>query len=102
MNKQIKIGEIGIDAGLVWIGDPCYILHKTENEQPKSIGKNWSDFCDILKKGKQLETGFLQFCYDKGHAGLGVCASTGWGDGCYDVMAEIKDNRIKSISIKFF
>ena len=21
------IGEIGVDAGLCWLGDPCYILH---------------------------------------------------------------------------
>jgi hypothetical protein len=21
----IEIGKIGIDAGLVWIGDPCYL-----------------------------------------------------------------------------
>ncbi len=28
--KWEKIGQIGVDAGLCWIGDPCYILHKEE------------------------------------------------------------------------
>jgi hypothetical protein len=41
-----QIGEIGVDAGLCWIGDPCYILHK--EHPPKAIGTSWDEFCDIL------------------------------------------------------
>jgi hypothetical protein len=40
------IGEIGVDAGLCWIGDPCYILHT--DQPPKAIGKtgtNSATFC---------------------------------------------------------
>ena len=40
------IGTIGVDAGIVWIGDPCYIMHK-EEETPSTIGKNWGEFCDL-------------------------------------------------------
>lgn len=32
-----------------------------------------------------------QLNYNMGHAGAGVCFSSGWGDGCYDVIAEIVD-----------
>ena len=95
MKKQI--GTIGVDAGMCWIGDPCYILHK---EKPfKDIGKDWLDFCNKL--GEDYPTK-KQFNFDKGHAGLGVCVSTGYGDGEYPVYAEIEDNRIKSVTVKFF
>jgi len=99
MVKLVKVGEIGVDAGLCWIGDPCYILHA--EKLPASLGKDWSEFCDKLK---DLHT---QFKYDMGHDGLGVCVSTGLGDGTYDVMAEIVNDpdfgrRVKSIKIDFF
>jgi len=74
------IGTIGVDAGIVWIGDPCYILHK-EEKTPSTIGKNWSEFCDLL--GDDYHTSFN---YEMGHEGLGVCTSTKYGDGSYNVI----------------
>jgi hypothetical protein len=106
-NKWHKIGEIGVDAGLVWIGDPCYILHKTKKEQPKDIGKSWREFIDKLMPNEKPKV-FQQFNYDLGHPGLGICFTSGWGDGIYDVEAkyyvgdEDKDHkRIAEIRIKF-
>lgn len=32
-------GHFAVDAGIVWIGDPCYILHS--KDQYRSIGKTW-------------------------------------------------------------
>ena len=103
MAKKIKIGEISIDSGLVWIGDPCYILHKNQDEQPQDIGRTWEEFCQKLKGMNHAK----QFEHFKGFSGLGVVASTGLGDGVYDVMAEIVDDptwghRVKSLSVKFF
>jgi hypothetical protein len=79
-NRLKRIGEIGVDAGLCWIGDPCYVLHA--QPQPKAIGNDWIEFCDILDKDGQYPTA-KQFAYDLGHPGLGVCFSTGYGDGTY-------------------
>ena len=105
-----KIGEIGVDAGLCWIGDPCYILHKhpeakdEHDRPPKDIGEDWSDFCDRLGNDREPNKK-KQFNYDGGHAGLGVCVPTGWGDGTYDVMAEYgtgeDEGRIKRIVVEF-
>ena len=90
-----RIGEIGVDAGLCWLGDPCYILH--QETPPKDIGKNWEDFCDRI-----IDENIKQFNYNMGHAGLGVCVSTGYGDGCYPVLAKFnKEGRIAEVKITF-
>jgi len=92
MGKEItkKIGEIGVDAGLCWIGDPSYVLHR--EQPPKAIGKNWGEFCDLVNHDK----GFTSF-----GDGFGVCVSTGYGDGIYLVYATIKDGRIMKVWIDF-
>lgn len=92
------IGEIGVDAGLCWIGDPCYILHK--EKPPEAIGKSWDEFCDILRDGDYPVR--KQFNYDLGHPGLGVLVSSGYGDGVYPVYAEFNDEgRIAKVWVEF-
>lgn len=92
-----KIGEIGVDAGICWIGDPCYVFHK-EDDLPKELGKSWEEFCDnIVKMGTHQ-----QFNFDMGHSGLGVLVHTGYGDGCYPVYANIRDGRVMSVTVEFF
>ncbi len=55
------IGHFSVDAGLCWIGDPCYILHKDKNAEkkhdqpPKDIGKDWGDFCDKLHSERGID-----------------------------------------------
>jgi len=90
-----EVGVIGVDAGLCWIGDPCYILH--QKNTPKSIGNNWSEFCDLLP-----DHGIKQFNCDLGHAGLGVVVGTGWGDGVYPVFVrKDKYGRVMEVRVLF-
>ena len=93
-------GVIGVDAGLCWVGDPCYILHREgEEDTPKSIGRNWMEFCDSL--GRDYPT-VKQFHYDRGHPGLGVCVSTGYGDGGYPVeVRRTAEGRIAEVRVVF-
>lgn len=84
------IGKFGVDAGLVWIGDPCYILHKEGDQKPQDIGEDWDDFCKILDD---------KVYYD--FNSLGVVASTGYGDGIYPVYARFMDGRIMELKINF-
>jgi hypothetical protein len=93
-----EVGVVGVDAGLCWIGDPCYVLHR-EGDNPESLGKNWDEFCHNLGDRHPTQK---QFHYDMGHAGLGVCISTGWGDGTYPVEVKYKDGRIKEVRVRFF
>jgi hypothetical protein len=80
------VGHFGVDAGLCWIGDPCYILHKEDDELPESVGKDWGEFCGTL--GDNYPT-MKSYGYQLGHEGLGICVSTGMGDGTYPVYALI-------------
>jgi hypothetical protein len=99
MSKRKLIGHIGVDAGLCWIGDPCYILH--QDEQPKAIGTDWGDFVSQLY-GDSHGFGGKQFNYDLGHPGLGVVVPTGYGDGYYPVYAELNsEGRVASVTVLF-
>jgi len=96
-NKETRklVGRIGVDAGLCWIGDPCYVFDP-QNPRPKAFGESWDDFCDALNDQT------TKFNYDMGHEGLGVCVSTGYGDGTYPVYVDIEDGRVKSVTVEFF
>ncbi len=112
-----QVGTIGVDAGLCWVGDPCYIMHKEVKETseatkydsdklPDELGKDWGDFCNILsKKEDELPKGMrhgVQYNYDMGHPGLGVVVSTGYGDGEYPVyIRRNSDGRVCEVRVIF-
>lgn len=93
-----------MDAGICWIGDPCYILHKdksaplddSDSFPAGELGENWSQFCDKLG-----DAVVKQFNYRAGHPGLGVCVSTGYGDGEYPVYVEVKHGWVMSVTVDF-
>ena len=92
-----RVGEIGVDAGLCWIGDPCYIMGQDANEHPV---KTWAEFCDKLHQNEK--DGVAQWHYKLGHMGLGVTVSTGCGDGVYPVFIKRnKDGRILQVKVLF-
>jgi hypothetical protein len=87
------LGQIGIDAGLCWIGDPCYVLPDGSDHNP---GANWKMFCDELNKNDKLGEPTT-----RNFDGIGVCVGTGYGDGEYPVTAEIKGGRVMSVTVDF-
>jgi hypothetical protein len=114
--RWIKVGQIGVDAGICWIGDPCYLVslpHTKDSEfedlaatpeAPKEFGEDWGDFGEaVWRKEKELGQPAAQFNYDAGHPGLGVClANTGYGDGIYDVfIKKNKEGRIMEAKVVF-
>jgi len=94
-----QVGVVGVDAGLCWIGDPCYVLHA--DPKPKAIGEDWRGFAEKLYENQDEYAQANQFNYDHGHAGLGVCVRSGDGDGTYPVFAEYKDGRVASVTVVF-
>ena len=94
--KWETVGTIGVDAGLCWIGDPCYIIHP--DKRPKDLGKTWGEFVDKLSDCSNSR----QFNYDAGHPGLGVTVDTGYGDGEYPVeVRRSKDGLIAEVRVVF-
>jgi len=91
-----KIGVIGVDAGLCWLGDPCYVFGDQDAEHKWNT---WMDFVETIKADQYPTT--QQYNYNLGHPGLGVLVSTGWGDGVYPVFAEIEDGRVKRVTVDF-
>jgi len=91
-----KVGVIGVDAGLCWVGDPCYCVTPDATDHP---APTWKQFCDML--GDDYPTA-KQFNYEMGHEGLGVCVSTGYGDGLYPVYVKKNaEGRIVRVMVKF-
>jgi hypothetical protein len=89
------VGEIGVDAGLCWIGDPCYIVSKDATH----VFETWEDFIKQLDFSRDAQ----QFNYKLGHAGLGVVVQTGYGDGSYpvEIRREASSGRVAEVRVKF-
>lgn len=97
------VGHIGVDAGLCWIGDPCYIINVDKRDRPKTTGKTWHEFCDIyFEKANDNNNRCVSFSYNTGHEGLGVCVPTGCGDGTYPVYAKIEDGTVAAVIVDFY
>ena len=79
MNKQL-LGTVGVDAGCLWLVDPCYILNTRgldrDGVQPAALEKTWAEHCTALTP--ILDTGKQGGEFEKG-----VVFSTGYGDGEY-------------------
>lgn len=121
--KWIKAGEISIDAGLCWIGDPCYIIgrclphanHTTGFKSldepkglPRDVGKSWFEFGDKISERKEeniygsRNKTYAQFYHDAGHTGLGIVTETGYGGGQYDVFVKKNsEGRVAEVKIVF-
>ena len=89
-----KVGVVGVDAGTLYLGDPCYVLQ--DGASHREEGAQWAE--------RLTENNFepTQLNYRMGHAGLGVLVGTGYGDGCYDVeVKRTEDGRVAAVRVVF-
>jgi hypothetical protein len=87
-----EVGTMGVDAGLCWVGDPCYSISKDASH----VWEKWSDFCEELRKQDE-QSATQVYCFDSG-----IAVSTGYGDGEYPVFIKRnKDGRIAAIKVIF-
>lgn len=124
------VSSIDVDSGIIWIGDPCYIIHTRSNYD--DLGKDWSDFCykfsyksgyqeysnisgslntinkkdvqddscSVEKEIKNTYTGVASFEFENNNNGLGTAICSS-GDGRYPVYVQYtNDKRIKRILIE--
>lgn len=103
------VGKVAVDAGMLWIGDPCYILFR---ETPPDLGGNWKELVRRIFAREQdsAHPGVAQFKRDPSEEGhdpnfdaLGVTVATGFGDGVYDVEAryDAETGRIAEVRVVF-
>jgi len=91
--KWVEVGKIGVDAGMCWLGDPCYFVDDArrnkkwsmKDDRPEYI-KDYTAFLDRLDKLE--ERGVAVWPFEKGHDGFGVTVATGGGDGLYPVYVK--------------
>jgi len=101
--KRKKIGDVGVDSGQVMITDPCYIENewikrKFDPHSPRTREFSYNGACHETV----TEGGGGQLNYRLGHAGAGVAASSGWGDGVYPIFASYnEEGRIAKLEIIF-
>lgn len=130
MDEPLKRGAIDVDSGMIWIGDPCYILPSTGVEVD---GKIYNDspgllYEDLIKKTEEVQRGpelpdnfeqlsleeraeairqkwgrhvdAMPFPHERGHFGRGIVVHPG-GDGIYGISIERNDDgRIKRVIIE--
>ena len=93
-----QIGTFSVDAGLCWIGDPCYFWPgRSDGQTPtavEEIGSNWYQFCDKLAQKGFYERGYVEF-------NAGIVTNTGVGDGTYPVYATFEGHIVTKITIDF-
>ena len=96
MKEEKIVGHIGVDAGLCWIGDPCYVL----GDDASNRVRNFGEFIEQI--GNKDYHSFSYARKANSSEGLGVCISTGYGDGFYPVKATFnEDGRVASVTVTF-
>lgn len=86
-----KVGTMGVDAGLCWVGDPCYIMGDDASHRVRK----WTDFCHALH-GEDGNGGAPQ------QFPAGVVVPTGYGDGEYDVFVKYgHEGRVAEVKVVF-
>lgn len=94
-NREL-VGHIGVDAGCVYIGDPCYEIGSDTKGKFKGT---WADFCgQVLDK---QERGVAKIPYEKGYEGQAIVVNSGYGDGHYPVYVERKNGVIARVIVDF-
>ena len=84
--------EIFVDAGCIWIGDPSYIMGQDADFNVN----NWlDDFASKINFTNGVDSTL-------GH-GIGLCITSGYGDGRYPVKIEYcpHTKRVARVIIEF-
>ena len=90
-----KIGYIAVDAGVIFVGDPCYTM--PDDGSFRDEVRDWETFADNLSKN-----GLDKNQYVKIGNQTGIVVSSGYGDGVYPVFVEkTKDGIVRSVKIVF-
>ena len=98
MSDWETVGEVYVDSGLVWLGDPCYIVP----ESPTPL-KSWDHFLSRLENtdGEGANHWKIDHTTPLGE-GIGMAITSGHGDGCYPVEVQYDmQGRVSAMRVVF-
>ena len=75
------VGHVCVDAGLMWFGDPCYVMGDNATHR----WRDWGDFCKALEVPGSKYAVAIEFPVESGLANYGVCITHFGGDGVFPV-----------------
>ena len=98
-------GAVAVDAGQIWIGDPCYLIPRTRGSDDNKPPFDWEQYMEWTFEGYEGESdtpssmvtrSYQQFNFPNGdpktgHPGLGIAMRSGFGDGYYNVYVKRAD-----------
>lgn len=41
----VEVSSVDVDAGIIWVGDPCYVLKDANEQRPTDLGEDWHGIC---------------------------------------------------------
>jgi hypothetical protein len=107
-NGKWLVGRVGVDAGMVMVGDPCYL---SDYGKKSSDGFEWVEGeVEAQKTANEFEYSYSGACAatlsenSAGELGNGsaVAVSSGYGDGQYPVYAHYNhEGRIERLEVVF-
>lgn len=102
MTKRVHVGDVFVDAGAIWVGDPCYVI-SSDADYDKIA---WNEFCHLwFEFGSvehRLKNSPAPHVSEPLGGGIGLVIDTAWGDGSYPVYVEYNENgRPSKVTIEF-
>ena len=91
--KRVLLGRVFVDSGQLVLVDPAYLRDWKDGEFDLEKRPN-NSYAECCLKSLSVQGGGPVF------NDLGVCFSTGWGDGIYPVYASREDGRIVKVEIE--
>lgn len=99
------VGVCAVDSGQIMLTDPCYVKYFVDGEEyAPTVSEETHPYSYNGACGASLsEAGGGQLRFGLGHAGAGVCVSTGIGDGLFPVYLEYDEEygELMSVTIQF-
>jgi len=97
LDGMIRVGTFVCESEALVVADPCYIF-----DDEYGAGGFYDNACNATfnrEEGTRTENSSGLF---ESSLGTGICCSSGFGDGCYESLAEIGDDGIvERINIVF-
>jgi hypothetical protein len=104
MSGWEKVGEIGVDAGCVMVGDPCY----TQGRDASHAAESWKDFLtqtwpEVFGPNAKPDAQMGSVSPALGDEILGIVVESGWGDGVYPVYVrhDPRSGRVSAVKVEF-